>query len=525
MVDHGSVVQTVRYSHPMLLLATLYASFASLVRNPPILLLQLLPVVAAVQIAHASVCLGASNNKTPSAGGKKKSRPATTKGKLETGAGSSVLPALLSLVLAALIGTPAMYAVMVLLGAPITSHFAHTVLCAAHLSLLAGYPLIYSYDVQGSKWREIFSLSLPIDEAYGGALDALIDQPNRTEHVAPTLSPIAGQSFAAKMDGFMDEKKNFDGIKSFDAFPKTRVSYTTRSSKGGVITLIFVSICVWLIWGEMAVFLDGKSEEHFSVQGGEGHSMQINLDFIVAMPCDTLHVNVQDAAGDRILAGDLLTKTPTEFASSEAHKFKLNLPKRPKGNSCRIYGSMDVNRVMGDFHITAKGHGYWEPGQHVDHGIFNFSHVVNELSFGEFYPKLVNPMDGVVASTEDKFYRYQYFLSIVPTTYMSRGRTLHTNQYSVTEQGRSMSPQSVPGIFFKFDVEPIKLTISDSSTSWIYFIVRLANVIGGVMVAGGWLYKISDGVLGSFLPSRRRGLRNEHYLNGTPMYYEDAGED
>ncbi|KAK6329683.1 hypothetical protein TWF696_003553 [Orbilia brochopaga] len=356
------------------------------------------------------------------------------------------------------------------------------------------------------------------------------------------------------MDGFMDEKKNFEGIKSFDAFPKTRVSYTTRSSKGGIITLIFVSICVWLIWGEMTVFLDGKSEEHFSVQGGEGHSMQINLDVIVAMPCDTLHVNVQDAAGDRILAGDLLTKAPADFVSSEAHtlnkkgtgerrqafdgsdevirkagkkkkKFKLNLPKRPKGNSCRIYGSMDVNRVMGDFHITAKGHGYWEAGQHVDHGIFNFSHVVNELSFGEFYPKLVNPMDGVVATTEDKFYRYQYFLSVVPTTYRSRGRTLHTNQYSVTEQGRSMSPQSVPGIFFKFDIEPIKLTITDSSTSWVYFMVRLANVVGGVMVAGGWLYKISDGVLGSFLPSRRRGLRNDHYLNGTPMYYEDVGED
>ncbi|KAK6526238.1 hypothetical protein TWF694_004847 [Orbilia ellipsospora] len=359
------------------------------------------------------------------------------------------------------------------------------------------------------------------------------------------------------MDEFLDEKKNFEGLKSFDAFPKTRVSYTTRSSRGGIITLVFVSICVWLVWGELNLFLDGKSEEHFSVQGGEGHLMQINLDVIVAMPCDTLHVNVQDAAGDRILAGDLLHKVSTDFVYTDTHtlphnlkkkgkqdrgqaydgsdevirkagkkkKFKLNLPKRPKGSSCRIWGSMDVNRVMGDFHITAKGHGYWEAGQHVDHDIFNFTHVVNELSFGEFYPKLVNPLDGVVASTEDKFYRYQYFLSVVPTTYKARGRTLHTNQYSVTEQGRSMSPQSVPGIFFKFDIEPIMLTITDSPTPWIYFIVRLANVVGGVMVAGGWLYKISDGVLGSLLPSRRRGLRNDHYLNGTPIYYEEVDDE
>lgn len=84
-----------------------------------------------------------------------------------------------------------------------------------------------------------------------------------------------------------------------------------------------------------------------------------------------------------------------------------------------------------------------------------------------------------------------------------------------------MNPQSVPGIFFKFDIEPIQLNISDSHTSFLYFLVRLANIIGGVMVAGGWLYKISDGVLGSLLPSRRRDYRNDTYLNGRSMYYED----
>ena len=44
------------------------------------------------------------------------------------------------------------------------------------------------------------------------------------------------------------------------------------------------------------------------------------------------------------------------------------------GSSCRIYGSMGVNRVQGDFHITAKGHGYWEDGAHVDHQCEFFYH-------------------------------------------------------------------------------------------------------------------------------------------------------
>lgn len=110
------------------------------------------------------------------------------------------------------------------------------------------------------------------------------------------------------------------------------------------------------------------------------------------MPCDTLHVNVQDAMQDRILAGELLRKEPARFDDSSAHrlagtkrgddhvfdvlkkarksKFGKTSPPTGRdgdGEACRIYGSMDVNKVQGDFHITAKGHGYWEGGAHVDH--------------------------------------------------------------------------------------------------------------------------------------------------------------
>jgi hypothetical protein len=36
-------------------------------------------------------------------------------------------------------------------------------------------------------------------------------------------------------------------------------------------------------------------------------------------------------------------------------------------NACRIYGSLEGNKVQGDFHITARGHGYREVGAHLDH--------------------------------------------------------------------------------------------------------------------------------------------------------------
>lgn len=140
----------------------------------------------------------------------------------------------------------------------------------------------------------------------------------------------------------------------------------------------------------------------------------MNLDIVVAMPCDALRVNVQDAAGDRILASDLLDKQQTSWAAwnrelngvtsgggreyqtlneedlsrlmeqeADAHvghalgeakrSYKRKFPKGPKlkrgekADSCRIYGSLEGNKVQGDFHITARGHGYFEFGEHLSH--------------------------------------------------------------------------------------------------------------------------------------------------------------
>ncbi|KAI5840458.1 endoplasmic reticulum vesicle transporter-domain-containing protein [Morchella snyderi] len=337
---------------------------------------------------------------------------------------------------------------------------------------------------------------------------------------------------------FFGDKKGglTESVRTFDAFPKTRASYTTRSSRGGIVTLLLITTCLWLAWHEMGSYFDGIEEQHFLVEKSIGHEMQINLDITVAMPCDALHINVQDAAADRILAGDLLQKDATAFDDTSAHrlvqigrreehvydvlkkarKSKFGKTRWPKGGdrtSCRIYGSMDVNRVQGDFHITAKGHGYWDAGQHIEHDSFNFSHVVNELSFGEYYPKLINPLDGVVATTEDHFYKFQYYLSVVPTIYESytTGRRLATNQYAVTEQSRAVPAHNVPGIFFKYDIEPISLTVTDSRTPVIQFIVRLVNIIGGVLVSGGWIYKL----LGMAVSVLRRKKRDtEGMLNG-----------
>lgn len=50
----------------------------------------------------------------------------------------------------------------------------------------------------------------------------------------------------------------------------------------------------------------------------------------------------------------------------------------------------------------------------------------------------------------------------------------------------------MPGVFVKFDIEPILLTIAEEWASVPSLFVRLVNVVSGVLVAGGWLYAVSE---------------------------------
>jgi hypothetical protein len=159
--------------------------------------------------------------------------------------------------------------------------------------------------------------------------------------------------------------------------------------------------------------------------------------------------------------------------------------------------------------------------------------MITELSFGPHYPTILNPLDKTIATTEDHYYKYQYFLSIVPTIYSKGSLSLDTNtytsapptnrhsknliftnQYAATSQSSAIpeNPYFIPGVFFKYDIEPILLMISEERTSFLSLLVRLVNTVSGVMVTGGWLYHMS-GWVGELL-GRRRRRKSEGVLTG-----------
>lgn len=123
---------------------------------------------------------------------------------------------------------------------------------------------------------------------------------------------------------------------------------------------------------------------------------------------------------------------------------------------------------------------------------FNFSHIISELSYGPFYPSLVNPLDGTVNTTPDNFHKFQYYISVVPTVYSVGSKSIHTNQYAVTEQSKAVNEHSIPGIFVKYDIEPVMLAVHETRGSILSFFVKVVNIVSGVLVAGHWGFTISD---------------------------------
>ncbi|KAK7085235.1 Endoplasmic reticulum-Golgi intermediate compartment protein 2 [Halocaridina rubra] len=122
-------------------------------------------------------------------------------------------------------------------------------------------------------------------------------------------------------------------------------------------------------------------------------------------------------------------------------------PEDPK-DGCRLIGSLGINKVAGNFHITAgktlplpRGHAHL--AIFMDESDYNFTHRINKFSFGDAAPGIIQPLEGDEKIASKNQYTYQYFITVVPTvinTYSHRGSSF---QYSVAEQSREIAHSKV----------------------------------------------------------------------------------
>ncbi|KAH8547921.1 endoplasmic reticulum vesicle transporter-domain-containing protein [Umbelopsis sp. PMI_123] len=311
----------------------------------------------------------------------------------------------------------------------------------------------------------------------------------------------------------MSLRKLSEKVSQLDAFPKVEEDNKHRSGHGGLLTLVLAFVLTLLTISEIADYRRLNTSFEFLVDHQVARKVQINLDMTIAMPCPDINVDVYDLGGERLHLTDNFKTIPAKFEVANARLYGQpqdpthihEIIKAAKGQrvddgvardmgACRVLGSFEVNKVAANLHITAQGHGY-QTGVHTDHQVLNFTHRIDEFSFGKLYPNLVNPLDDSFEMSESHFQTFQYFMSVVPTTYIDNSHNvLETYQYAVTDSSKSFTEiealYNIPGIFFKYDFEPISVRITEKRPSFTHFLVRLSGIIGGAVVCVGFAYRI-----------------------------------
>jgi len=173
-----------------------------------------------------------------------------------------------------------------------------------------------------------------------------------------------------------------------------------------------------------------------------------------------------------------------------AEGYLQNLEKQ-REEGCKVHGYVTVNRVSGNVNIVPGKFILQNTRYVMDSTMggtysFNLTHSIHKLSFGKEYPGMKNPLDGVTKvwlSGGHASAMYQYFIKVVPTFYTDIfGRTIRTNQFSVLEYLASVNiwGNGVPGIFFTYDLSPIRVDLRESSKSYLHFLTNICAIIGGV---------------------------------------------
>lgn len=336
-------------------------------------------------------------------------------------------------------------------------------------------------------------------------------------------------------------------VRVFDAFPKVSPEHSVRSQRGGFSTMLTMFCGLLIIWIQIGGFLGGYVDHQFAVDKTIRTDLNINVDILVAMPCQFLTTNVRDITYDTYLAREVLNfqgggfYVPELFAiNSQNSDYKtpeldeimqetiraefsmVGARVNEEEPACHIFGSIPVNQVKGEFKIMPRT---MLPADRlsISPQSFNFSHVISEFSFGEFYPFIVNPLDFTGKITEEHEQSYIYFAKVVPTVYEKLGLIVDTYQYALTEIHRA-SEATAPGISFAYSFEPIKLTIREMRISFLEFVAKLATILSGLLIAAGYLFRLYEKLLQVLFGKKYADKDTEKKLGGlldqdTPSKY------
>ncbi|CAG9841113.1 unnamed protein product [Diabrotica balteata] len=323
-------------------------------------------------------------------------------------------------------------------------------------------------------------------------------------------------------------------------FPKVEETFKETSSVGGTFSIISFLLIIWLVYSEISYYLDSKFIFKFSPDVELDEQLKINIDLTVAMPCHFIGADILDSTNQNTFKFGTLEEEDTWFELApnqqihfdnkkhfnsylreEYHAVKdllwksrfsthfgdlpprSHIPNVPH-DACRIHGDLILNKVAGNFHITA-GKSLHLPRGHVHINAFmserdyNFSHRINKFSFGDPSPGIVHPLEGDELVGDYGRTLFNYFIEVVPTKVNTFLTSVNTYQYSVKAISRPINhdkgSHGIPGLFFKYDVSALRVAVKQERDSLGTFLARLCSIVGGVFVCSGIINAVVQFVL------------------------------
>lgn len=329
---------------------------------------------------------------------------------------------------------------------------------------------------------------------------------------------------------YRGKKKVLDKVKEFDAFPKVPEEYVDSTTVGGSFSILTFLLALWLIYSEVTYYLDSNLVFKFVPDTNLDERLRINIDITVAMPCSNIGADILDSTSQSVFGfGELQEEdtwfelTPEQRDSFEAVKYlnsylrkeyhsiwqllwkkghgsvRATIPPRKtkpnrKPDACRLHGVLTLNKVAGNFHITA-GKSLHLPRGHIhlnmrsDDIAQNFSHRIHRFSFGSPANGIIYPLEGDEKIITESDTLFLYFVDVVPTHVDTTFQTTKTFQYSVRELERPIDhhkgSHGIPGIFFKYDMAALRVKVFQQRESLLQLTLRIFATIAGIYVVVG----------------------------------------
>eukprot|EP00092_Neocalanus_flemingeri_P004127 GFUD01004440.1.p1 GENE.GFUD01004440.1~~GFUD01004440.1.p1 ORF type:complete len:393 (+),score=99.68 GFUD01004440.1:92-1270(+) len=315
-------------------------------------------------------------------------------------------------------------------------------------------------------------------------------------------------------------------VTELDAFPKIPETYVEQTASGAYVAIITFFLVVLMVYSEMNYFFWPALKFRFAPDADMFAKLKFNVDMTVAMPCDLIGADILDKTNQNAFTFGRLKEEPTwweldadqrihfdevqrlnQYLREEYHQLQdvlwksgysrlyADLPARKiqpetPHDACRVHGSLTLNKVAGNFHVTA-GKVLPIMGAHahmtgfMETRDYNFSHRIEKLTFGDNHAGIIQPLEGDEKLTDINLMNFQYFVEIVPTEVSGLTGKKTTYQYSVKDHVRpidhSHGSHGTPGIYFKYDISALKVEVTKDREGFFQFLVRLCASVGGLV--------------------------------------------